>query len=206
MPIAGPGIGKIACATSEGVKRHGGKAIFQAPMNSEIQARLRVLQMIAGALIMGVAAFAAIAVVVGGGQNAQPPGSSAAGGGSMIQTLRLVAGAVMMGGIIGAVAFMAFNRKSAAQLRQYAGATAHEDELQSQLFGRFFVGAIISMALLEGPALFGAVIVLMGGNAMDLVLVAIPVAAMVATFPTTGKWERFSQRRSAGELEPFHRR
>jgi hypothetical protein len=162
--------------------------------------------MIAGALIMGVAIFAAIAVVVGGGQNAQPPGGSSAGGGSMIQTLRLVAGAVMMGGIIGAVAFTAFNRKSAAQLRQTAGANTTEEELQSQLFARFFISAIISMALLEGPALFGAVIVLMGGNAMDLILVAIPVTAMVAMFPTTGKWQRFVHQRAAGELEPFDRR
>ena len=48
------------------------------------------------------------------------------------------------------------------------------------------------VALLEGVALLGIVIYLLTGEAMDLVIAAVPVVVMaVAAFPTGARWRRF---------------
>jgi hypothetical protein len=161
-------------------------------INAAVQTRLKTLQVIAIALILGVAMFAAIAAGVSmsrqarGGGVAGPPSSN-----RDLNVLRYVAGALVFSGCVVALVMVARSSKRASLVSD----VVQREQDEGQLFGRFFTVRLTAYALLEGPALFGAVLVLLGGNLFDLAIVAVPLACMLLIFPTSGKWEAFTTRK-----------
>jgi hypothetical protein len=55
----------------------------------------------------------------------------------------------------------------------------------------FNTSTIIGAALAEGAALFGGVILLLSGQPVDLLLVAVPLLVLLSRFPTAGRLESF---------------
>lgn len=167
--------------------------------DSAIQPRLRVLQMIAGALIMGVVVFAMVAIATGnrGGGGAGGSGGAPGPASASAATLRYVAAAVLFSGITVAFIMNAVMRKSVAGPPDFQQTGEREPLSIHLVFNRFFTMTIISLALLEGPALFGAVIVLLTGDMPDLAFVAVPVVGMLALYPTQNKWRNLLQSAAA---------
>ena len=56
---------------------------------------------------------------------------------------------------------------------------------------------------MEGPALFGGVILLLCGDRRDLILIAIPLLVLIWRFPAAGRWETFVE--EIARLRSLHR-
>lgn len=149
---------------------------------------LRPLQMIVAALIVGVITFTIVALALGGMQSGpgQAPAPAQTGSLSMANTLRLVCAALIAGTLM---VFPIVRRGQIGVLSRQASGGDAED--RAQIMQAFTATTIIGGALAEGPALFAAVILLLTGNPVDLILVAVPLLVLLSRFPTAGRWESF---------------
>lgn len=158
-------------------------------MSQPAQLDRRRLQILVAALIAGVVTFAAVAIVVA------PVGNAA-----NLMPIR-VAGFAMMGASIVAALFMrrAMLAGSTPAGNPYATHDPGDHEEDAELVRRYVTATIVGCALLEGAALFGAVIYLISADPMSLLIVGLPLLTMaIAFFPTDGRWRRFTTAHEGG--------
>jgi hypothetical protein len=161
-------------------------------INAAMLSRLRTLQIISAALVLGVAIFAAIVATMAIAQQSAGAVSLSPPTNAPVDILRYVAGALVVTGCAIAVGLNVTAGRSGGTTNPGSESDGMAD--LSALFARFFMRRLTAYALLEGPALFGAVLVLLGGNFSDLAFVGVPLTLMLLMFPTTGKWENFAIR------------
>lgn len=164
---------------------------MDANSHDALQTRLKTLQMICMALIMGVAIFAAIVAVM---TVAPPPGGTApptTQAGGPAPALRYVAGMLTITGCVAAFVLTMPRGRTDHRLIQPMHRTDAPADLY-RMFGRFFSKRLAAYAILEAPALLGAVLTLLSSNLNDLAFVAVPLVCMLLIFPTAGKWDRFA--------------
>ncbi|MCL4210749.1 MAG: hypothetical protein KJZ68_08790 [Phycisphaerales bacterium] len=153
----------------------------------DLRPRWRVLQVITAALVMGVMIFGAVVAAMppmtggagsGGGGGAGAPGLD-------IQMLRLICLGLAGSGLVGGLVI----RQSMSRLpAPTSGMTMQVSSPEHWAFQRFFVATIVGLALLEGPALFGVVIHLLGREPIDLAIAGGCVVLMAALhFPSEGR-------------------
>lgn len=154
---------------------------------AELRPRLRVLQIIAVALVMGVLLFGAVVAVMppspGGGGGG---GAGTAGTGLDLQMMRLICLALAASGVVGGLVI------KQAMMRRPASPPLDSDMgmpgASGPAFQRFFGATIVGHALLEGPALFAIVIYLLGRDPIDLAIAGGCVVLMAMLhFPTAGR-------------------
>jgi len=153
---------------------------------------LRALQIIVGAMIVGIVVFAVIGMALGGvaqGQGTAPPAAGQTGGLSFENLLRLIW--LLM--VVGLIAAGAVLRRT--QVNQAVRVSAADEAIgREDLLRLFTTMTIISAAMAEGAALFGCVMLLLGGAPVDLVFIAAPLLVMLWLFPTPGRWQGFVRR------------
>jgi hypothetical protein len=150
--------------------------------------RLRTMQIIAGALLMGVAIFLGIVLTIvqvqRGGQGLGPPQSQ--------PILSLMA--------LGTLAFMAvtsvvlpnnmvrqgLRRIARGEFQPPSAAAASPTADAEQILGLRQVTLIVSLALIEGPAFLGCIAYLLEGRLYVLGVVGLALALMLIRFPTEG--------------------
>ncbi len=146
-----------------------------------INQQIRVMQIVAGALIMGVVMFGAVAAVVVGGDHADDPGLLtwiAVGFGVNQLVLRTI--------IPTAIA------KSSVQ--KIAGELQDDDVSRNRLVGIYQTQMIIGMALLEGGAFLGLVAYIAQKHVFALGVAGVLAAVMAATFPARMRVEGWMRR------------
>ncbi len=146
--------------------------------------RVRVLQMVIGALTMGVVTFLAIAVAIreGGVADFKPAPDP-----SGIRYLLLgIAGMMLLAGLVvpGIVV--------SARRRQMAGQTesARAEEMD-QLFGLFQVKTVVGAALTEGAAFLAIITYLLYGEVAALIAAGVFAALLLLLVPTWSRIERW---------------
>jgi hypothetical protein len=147
--------------------------------------RVRVLQIIAAALILGVLIFLVVAVVIvqqrggGLGQQADPPFVS-------YVALGFFAVALLVCTFVPALAVGGQVRRVAAgtwQPPQKVPATAYPSDA-AKLLAVYQTRTVIAYALLEGPAFLGCIAYLSEAQTIALAVAAAAVLLMLLTFPT----------------------
>jgi hypothetical protein len=152
---------------------------------------VRQMQIIVSALILGVVTFAIIAFLTGGLLQSPQPATQP-GPGSILLTLRMACGLLI---VVGACAPFAVRAVQVRMLAQAVNGDASEGAVDRgqteanaaetmQMFGS---GLIICAALAEGPALFGGVILMLSGEPLDLLLIAVPLTILILQLPTAGR-------------------
>lgn len=145
-------------------------------MNQEsphLDQQIRVMQIIAAALVMGVVFFAGIVVVIGALN--QPPagmfmGVLGAGMAAMMMVLHFVVPAVM-------------TRQAADGVSSNAEVTVWAGIYQTKL--------IIGLALLEGAAFFNLIVCIIEHNWWSLAIAGALVSWMIFAFPTRSRVEQW---------------
>lgn len=155
-----------------------------------IQARLRVLKMLATALIGGVVIFAAI-VAVTVTQRSTGGGTPSPGGGPSADMMRIIAGVLLFSAIAASTVIAMVVPKQCRAMLAHDQRGNDRDHDQMLLLARFFTARLMSLALFEGAALFITVVVLLHGQMLDLIFTGVAVLAMLIQFPTAGRWRRF---------------
>lgn len=157
---------------------------------------LRIMQIIAGALIAGVLSFAGVAsvIVLGQAPAAQPEGPppAAAPNGSeivMYLAMALAAVAAMMSFVVSNLVSAA-GVKGVAKMAQDGTATGSKE-----LFGRLLAVAqtkmIIAMALIEGAAFFNLIAFIITKSLIPPAVVGALLLVMAIHFPTKFKLARW---------------
>ena len=153
-------------------------------MDSSFPARIRIMQIIAGALLMGVVIFAGIAIFIVRNRDSlraldAPP------------YLTLMAGLMLLSNvplsfIIPRFTVRALLQRLAAQPRSL-GTTREETEanLRASLLAGRQTAMIVGLALLEGAAFLGCIAYLQEGQLYSLGFVLVAACLMLWNFPTT---------------------
>jgi hypothetical protein len=175
--------------------------------------KVRTLQIIAGALLAGVLFFAAFVLVSSRGE---APGAGEA------NVPAVTYAAIAFLALMAAVRAVLPNQLAKNQLRRIARGTWTPPPSQARmypspetiaagfptdaekLFAVLQANGILGWALLEGPAFMGCVAYMVERNPLALAAVAVPVLAMVATFPTPSRVAG-SLERMQGELETMRK-
>lgn len=156
---------------------------------------LATLQLIIASLVVGVLIFLGVAMTIG------PAGQS--GGTPPLMLLRAVWAALLASGVAAAVIFprlsirLSQQEPGLSEPRTGPGRESDDENVEEaavRIFPRFFVSSIIVGAIFEGPALLATVIYLLSGQSIDLGLAIVPLLALIATFPTRNRFERFIDR------------
>lgn len=172
-----------------------------------LQQRLAPLHLISASLIAGVIIFAGVALTMGPigsspGGTTSAPASLASQGMPLIMRMVWAGLAFMQIPVVLVIRGAMVNRAAAirrsdanmiASASRTRGAVEDESAIHPPTFDAFRNASIVGSALLESVALIGAMAVMFSGDPIDLALVAVPVAAMLATFPTTGRWRNFDR-------------
>lgn len=142
--------------------------------------QLRTAQILVAALLAGVATFAAVVGAVVQSRVGLPPNRDLA------LPLGLALGAMLVAGAAGAVWFTRFVVRANRQ-----GWANHPDPEPELMLIPFVNLTIVRAMLLEGPALFGVVGLLMTGEWMMLGGTAIGAAGLLVIFPTRDRFDAF---------------
>jgi len=163
-----------------------------------LDARIRVVQIIVGALIAGVVVFAGFVIFSkpanqGPGPAAAAPAAPAAAAPTPVLSLAAIAvfaAALLIWSIVP-------SRLADVQVAKIAAGTWTPPTSESgppramsdseKLLAVFTTKATIAAALLEGPAFLGSAAYMIETHAFALGVVACAVALMVITFPTRGR-------------------
>jgi hypothetical protein len=141
--------------------------------------QLRTVQIVAGALLLGVAALTAVALVVvwtrTGGPIVAPPADGS------LPFMTLVA--VFLLATQGLLAAFFPGVLTRATVTRLAAAAPAPDDAAHLLHIRY-PSLLIALALLEGAALFGGVAFLLEGHMLALAVVVGAVLLMLLRFPT----------------------
>jgi amino acid transporter len=171
-----------------------------AQQPSDKNAIVRVMQIIAGALIAGVAAFGVYAAAQG---LAEPPDPERT-------PFLAYMGAVMTFGMITAALFVpaaiarAGQKPPEARREPSRGAAADDPDLR--YYSTYQTMMIVRLALLEGAAFLNLVALLQEHHWWSLALTGLLLLVMLASFPTSSRVEMFArQQREMAELEASRR-
>ena len=157
------------------------------PTNTTKTGRVRVMQIIAFALIQGVAVFLAVAVFLSWGR---PPGDP------ILEQLAAVfaAAAVLARFVIPAMVARGQVRQAKIMREELAARDSNDDQLslgEQKLYAVYQTTLIIGMAMLEGAALFAGVAYLVGRHPWGLGIMGALLGMMIFSFPTTGRIEHW---------------
>jgi hypothetical protein len=158
---------------------------------------IQVLQIVIGAMLMGIVTFAVVVVVVrASGQDPQPPMP----GKPLISyvAIAVAIGSLVFREVVGAAVVGAGLRKIVRE-GQRAGTSV---DRAAQLAGFFQKKTIIAAAMTEGPALFLLVAYLLEGNAAALIVAILLAASLAMLFPTQSRltdWMETRRRRLESE-------
>lgn len=151
-------------------------------MNTDsIDTRLRPVQVIIGALCLGLVTFGAVVAWLV--KTGQVPAAS----GGTFEVLGYVAKGMLFAGV---VAGWLFWRSGCTRAKSLAAGLS-EGDARDSLLGLFQTGLIVRGALVEGPGLFCIVVALLTHDLLMLAWGGVAVAGLVAIFPTRGTYERF---------------
>jgi hypothetical protein len=158
---------------------------------------VRALQIVIGAMLMGIVTFATVAVVVRASDQAP---QAFVEGKPMISyvAIAVAIGSLLLREIIGTAVVGAAFRKIAAEAQQ-AGTSV---DPAAQLTGLFFKKTIIAAAMTEGPALFAIIAYMVEGNAAPLIVAMLLAASITLLLPTQSRladWIDVQQRRLDSE-------
>jgi hypothetical protein len=142
-------------------------------------ARVRVMQIIAGALILGSGIYLGIAVLVRAQGNAQPVPDPP------LLTYISIGFAAMM--IVAAWTFPAQLIRARLLVMRTQATT------DDSFVAVYQIQLIIRLAQLEGAAFFGATAYLSEGSPLSLGASLLLIVLMLSQFPTTGRVERWVQ-------------
>jgi hypothetical protein len=165
----------------------------------DINRRLAPLRMIAAGLLAAPIIFAAIvgAMALGAaGQSGAPaPAWPGIGGGQidLPTLLRLIWLALAVSELPALILVRQAMLKRAATVCRTAPQVGRAETLSASIFNIFGTWTIIALAIPESLALLGGVTLMLSGQPLDALLVALPVAVMLALFPTRGRWEAFER-------------
>jgi hypothetical protein len=155
---------------------------------------LRIMQIIAGALMGGVVSFAGVAsfIVFGNAPAAQPGGQPPAVGGSEIMMYMAMGFAV----IAVVMSFIVPNLISAAGVKRVAKMAQDGTATgPKELFGRLLAVAqtkmIIALALVEGAAFFSLIVFIITKSLIPPAVVGALLLVMAIHFPTKFKLARW---------------
>jgi hypothetical protein len=163
------------------------------------QGRLRVMQIIAGALFLGVVTFLAIVLIIVSGQ---PNGAGIAPAGS-VPIISIVAVLLLIVQVPLAFHVPAFLTRSALrriaagtwQLPPGANAASFQTDT-SKLLAVRQTSMIIGLALLEGVSFFGCIAYLMEAQPFALGVVVLAVMLMLVNSPTEGRVRAWLERQA----------
>ena len=148
--------------------------------------RVRTMQIILAALVMGVLLFLVVAVALrAGGQVPAPPNDV---------LLPIALGFAALAAVVSVIVprqIVAGGRRMIARGSSPAGTPTPAAGDTERLCGLYQTQLIVSAALLEGPAFFLLIVYLLQGDVLALAMVGVLLAAMAAKFPTRGRVERF---------------
>lgn len=147
----------------------------EANPNARLDALLRPTQIIAGAVMAGLIAFAAVAVVMA---FAKPPGGEA-----------LAIAATVIAGVGIAARFVLPGAIVAGMRRQLAAQRGADPLEPADLSPAFQTKTIVEYAVLEGPGFFAGVALIVTAQWWLLAVVAALLAIMAAGFPTRGRFD-----------------
>jgi hypothetical protein len=137
----------------------------------------RISQIIAGALIAGVVAFACVAFFIAKGEPAKTPMIALMGAGMAVMMI-----------VMRFVVPMVIVNNGKAQLKQTAN-----NEQRSLLAGLYQTKMIIGMALLEGAAFFNLVAYIIEKQFWSYGVVAFLLGIMAISFPSQGQFESWAE-------------
>lgn len=156
---------------------------------------LRIMQIIAGALVAGVLSFATVASIVVFGQApaAQPggqPPAAAQNGSEVVMYLAMAFAAVAA--VAAVMSFVVSNLVSAAGVKGVAKMAQDGTATgPKELFGRLLAVAqtkmIIALALIEGAAFFNLIAFIITKSLIPPAVVGALLLVMAIHFPTKGK-------------------
>jgi hypothetical protein len=154
---------------------------MQSSPPKDKESALRTMQIVAGAMIMGVLAFGAIAtfMVVGAGGEAQES-LSVAPVAAGISLLLLVVSAIVP-------ANLSVQRSSSTA----AGAPGQSDAQTLLFYEAYQKRMIVRFALVEGAAFLNLAAALIDKQPYSLALAGLMAAVMILGFPTRGRVESF---------------
>lgn len=151
----------------------------QSELSADLSARLRILQIIIAALIMGLVLFGLIVLNMA----VQPPSTATHGTTTApVDVLRLVWAFLL---VMELPFYFVFRSLTKRDVMRY------DDPSDEFIFQRYFVITLIGAALAEGVSLFGAVILLIGRQPIDAALILPGLLAMALLFPTVGRFESY---------------
>lgn len=153
-------------------------------------AMLRTMQILIGALIIGVISFGCVVaalVLTGNGPLPASQGSGAARGGLPLASMLLLVMGVLT--VVSNGAGFWIRRQTVASLRR--SSDAGEELNEGDLLARFQTTMVVRGAMAEGPALFGVVIVLISGAWLGFAGTGFGLLVLLAIFPTRAKFDGF---------------
>ncbi len=162
-----------------------------APLDDQ----LRVLPIIVGGLIAGLATFAAVVLMVAPGGPFTNTPATAAPGPSIDVPLLIAVAALLLAGMVGFIAVGASARTRARRAWQERA----DDEQGAHAVGSVLLNTtIVRAALVEGPGLFGCVYTLITGNLAGLATAAVSVAFLVSLVPVRSRSRALLEHATAG--------
>jgi hypothetical protein len=159
-------------------------------LSSSLPARVRIMQIIAGALLLGVLSFLAVVLFIRSQQANAPPD---------IPIISLVGVAVLVSNI--ATALFVPPLVLQGGLRRLAGSRKPSRGGEADTSGLLVLRQttlILVLALLEGAAFLGIIAYLLEGSAIGLGVAGVAVLVMLFHFPTEDRvrsWVRQQEQR-----------
>lgn len=151
------------------------------PLPNSPEQAVRTMQIIAGALMMGLMTFGCVTIVLNGSGEPKAPQQPLLTymGAGLALLLTLTRFAI--------VPFITKSQISALTKNRDASGDASEWKQRQPYFMAYQTGIIIGFAMLEGPGFFNLIAYLSEGQTLSLGVVAGLLLLMAATFPTRGK-------------------
>lgn len=146
-----------------------------------LQGRVRVLRIIVGAMILGLALFAVIAGLVG------PPGGRRPGA-ELRQILLLV---LVLLAASEVPAYLLIRRNLVKNLRTAYDQAAEQEKLVEQLAPHFAMLTIIGCAMAEGIGFFGLLVVFVTGAWFGWAAFLVALLLLIAQFPRMARISGF---------------
>lgn len=149
---------------------------------TDIDARIRGLRVIHGAMMASVVGVSAIAVVV------RTVLELDIDGGGIANLLLGVAGLLVL---TGSAAWFVIQRSVRAELQPKLSAIRTSAEPLLGVVGHYHRLVLLRAGLADAPALLGAISYLAGGSILGLLFPAASLLLLLATFPSRAAVERF---------------
>ena len=155
------------------------------PEQELVRKQIGRMKLVYGGMIVAVLAFTIAAIALG-------PVQTAEAAGPMPKMLAAMCVSLM---VMELIAFFFVRNAIVARVPLEDGKPALANAIQA-----FFTVRIIGGAMAEGTALLGVIVVILAGPGVNILLVAVPLAALLVQMPTTAKWHAFLDRIRASHV------